>query len=445
MIAADFVRAFRAEFPDLLGRSIAVALSGGADSVALLHLLHGARGEVACAVSAVHVNHHLRGGDADEDAAFCRELCRRMGIPLDVKDLTEPTVPRGVSPEAWWRRQRYLLLEEGRQASGAAAVATAHTADDQAETVLLKLLRGAGPRGVAGVRRRQGYVVRPLLDFGREALRDLLRTAGVDWREDVTNASRERPRGWIRHVVLPVLREGAPRAVEHLAGFATMLAEDDEVLAGLIGGEELALAVGRPVSLTVVRELPTPLRRRWVLALAAALPLDESPSQRQLASVESLVTGGPPAAVDLGRRWVLRRRGRYLHLSPPPCAPFPAVAADVPSLLALPGGFRVRLGAQGRGLRHRGELAAAIASSSPAWRSLRPGERLAGTSITESLARSGVPPEWRRAWPVLEAGGTMVWVPGCGVVEGWEGDPTSMVVAEMEEPWKRPARSCDRS
>src|SRR5208337_3531897 len=153
-------------FPDLIGAPIVVALSGGGDSVALLLLLREASERLHCPVHAAHVHHHLRGEDADADAAYCGELCGRVGVPLVVEHLA-PERPPGSSPEAWWRRQRYRALEGVRRRCGAAVVATAHTRDDQAETVLLKLLRGAGPRGVAGIRPRVGNVIRPLLEVPR--------------------------------------------------------------------------------------------------------------------------------------------------------------------------------------------------------------------------------------------------------------------------------------
>ncbi len=438
MDATAFAASFRENFPDLVRLPVLVALSGGSDSVALLCLLVECRGELNCSPHAVHIQHHLRGAEGEADEAFCRDLCLRQGVPFEVQDL-DPRPPAGTSPEAWWRRERYRLLEDARVARGCAAVATAHTADDQAETVLLKLLRGSGPGGVAGVRRRRGHVVRPLLDARREALRAWLIAYGQAWREDTSNAGTDRPRTWIRNDVLPVLGRGAPRAVEHLAAFAANLAADEAVLA------DVARSAARPapcvpVPLAPVRALPSALRHRWLLGLAAELPLEEAPSRVQLALFDTLLDVGDPRAVDLGRRWVVRRRRDLLHLSPPPLAWFAPVCAAVPSQLDLPGGFLARLGVN-TGARLRASLAPRVENASPQWRPALAGERLAGRPVRRLLAAAGVPPEWREAWPVLEADGTIAWIPAVGVASGWGGGADGAVIAELEEPWECRKRS----
>ena len=438
MTTADFVAAFRQHFPDLVGARVLVALSGGADSVALLCLLHESTGELGCGLRAAHVHHHLRGRDADGDAAFCAELCARLAVPLTVTHL-DPTRPRGSSPEAWWRQRRYAALEASRVQGECAALATAHTRDDQAETVLLKLLRGAGPRGVAGVRRRAGVVFRPLLDFPRTELRAFLAERGLPWREDASNADPSLPRSWLRSRVVPVLAERFPAGVAHLAEFAAAIADDDALLGSMLAGSAAWPEVGAPVPLAAVAALPPPLLRRWLLELAGRLPLSEPPSHRQLDLVAGMVAVGEPAAVDLGRRWVLRRRGAMLLLCPPPLASFAAVPAAVPSRVSLPGGFIARLGAVA-GTGHRAVLHPRAATAALAWRPLSRGERFGGAPAARLLARARVPAEWRRAWPVLNSGDTMVWLPAVGVAEGWRGDGVEAVLAELEEPWGHHAR-----
>ncbi len=437
MVANDFAAAFRRRFPDLVGRPILVALSGGADSVALLCLLCDAAATLGVSVSAAHVHHHLRATDADADAEFCGELCRTLGVPLAVEHL-EAARARGWSPEARWRRDRYRALEVARLRFGSAAVATAHTRDDQAETVLLKLLRGAGPRGVAGIRRRAGTVVRPLLDVARAELRAYLAVRGVGWREDATNAETTLPRGRVRHGLLPAMEAAFRGCGAHLAAFASALADDDELLGTLLHERGVWPAVGRPVPAAAVAGLPAALRHRWVLELAARLPLGEPPSRRQQDAVVAMLDRGRPAAVDLGRRWVLRRRGDQLALSPPPVEPFAARPAVVPSRVELAGGFVGRLGdGQSGDAPHRARLHPRASECPLAWRSVAPGERLGRALAARRLAAARVPAQWRRAWPVLEAGGTMIWLPAVGVAEGWEWDGADGVLAGLEEPWER--------
>jgi len=442
MTLDGFSAAFRRHFPELLGQPILAALSGGADSVALLCLLRACREDLGCSVRAAHVHHHLRGADADGDAAYCAELCERLGVPLAVEHL-DPARPRGSSPEAWWRHERYRVLEGVRVASGCTALATAHTRDDQAETVLLKLLRGAGPRGVAGVRRRLGPVVRPLLDCGREELRVWLSAGGVGWREDATNADPAQPRSWIRTRLIPMIAGTYPNAVTHLAEFAAALAEDDVLVGRMLQDRGVWPSVGEALTVEQVAELPPPLRRRWVLELASRLPLAEPPSRKQLDAVGRMLTGGSPAAVDLGRRWVLRRRRGALILSPPPILPFPPHPVGVPSRVELPGGFVARVGTTApSGASYRATLHPRVATLPLAWRAVVAGERFGGSAkpVARALARADVPAEWRGAWPALEAGGTMVWLPAVGVAEGWMGDDATGVVAELEEPWGRHVR-----
>ena len=441
MTPAEFSASFRRHFPDLVGRPVLVALSGGADSVALLCLLYESIPEIGCTVQAAHVHHHLRGAEADADATYCRELCERLEVPLVVEHL-DPDRPRGSSPEAWWRQERYRVLEGVRERLGCAALVTAHTRDDQAETVLLKLLRGAGPRGVAGVRRRSGKLVRPLLDVRREELRRFLSIRAVGWREDASNADPTLPRAWVRSRLAPLLSGAFPRSVEHLADFAMMVGEDDALLGTLLAERGVWPEVGGTLPVGRVAALPPPLLRRWVLELASHLPLGEPPSRRQLEAIDGMLADGSPAAVDLGRRWVLRRRRDVLVLCPPPVRGFGAHSAAVPSRVELPGGFVGSLGVPGRSALHRARLHPHVAALPLAWRSVIPGERFGGggKSVARLLAHAGVPAEWRRAWPVLNAGGTMVWLPAVGVAEGWVGGDTDGVVAELEEPWERHVR-----
>jgi hypothetical protein len=215
------------------------------------------------------------------------------------------------------------------------------------------------------------------------------------------------------------------------------LAEDDEFLAGELAARATWPAPGRSVPRTDVAQLPRALRVRWVLALASLLPLGEPPSREQLEQIESLLVGGRPAAVDLGRRWVLRRRGSRLVLSPPPCEAFEPVPAGVPSRVELPGGFVATLGRGGRA-RHTARLAGLAGRADLVWRSPRSGERFAGATrpLAGLLAAHAVPAEWRRAWPLLLAGDTIVWAPALGVAPGWEARPGEGVTAGLEEPWQ---------
>lgn len=439
MTLSRFVAHFRACFPDLMGRRALVALSGGADSVALLVLLHQSMRELSLSLCAAHVHHHLRSEEADEDASWCAQLCERLRVPFQVLHLHEPTPPRGVSPEAWWRRERYRLLAGEAGRTGCVAVLTAHTLDDQAETVLLKLLAGAGPRGVAGIRPRVGVVVRPLLEMRRADLRTFLEAAGGVWREDPTNQDARRPRAWVRHRLLPLLEARFPRASEHLASLASDVARDEELLGELLARSAPWPRIGESFPVMQLRQLPETLLVRWTLQIASGLPLREPPSRAQLKLVSAMIHGGKPAAVDLGRRWVLRRRGDYLCLLPPPCPPFEPRPAG--RRVTLPGGWRATLGGTPEPqASYQVWLDPRILAASPVWRPLGRGEgwpEAGWKSLARALAAAGVPAPWRAAWPVLEAGGSIVWVPAVGVAVAWAGTGEAGVAATLEEPWQR--------
>ncbi len=439
MTLIHFVADFSAHFPDLLGTRVLIALSGGADSVALLHLLHEAAPELPLSLHAVHVHHHLRGEEAEADAAWCARLCEAMAIGFRVLHLDHPAPPRGIAPEAWWRRERYRLLRHEATEKRCSAVLTAHTLDDQAETVLLKLLAGGGPRAVAGIRRRSQLVARPLLNARRAELRSYLSARALSWREDTSNQDTRRPRAWVRQCLLPLLETRFRRASEHLAAFAADLACDEDVLGELLVQQTQYPEVGGAVDVSPLRLLPAALLARWTLQLAGRLSLQEPPSRTQLSLVAAMIHRGQPAGVDLGGRWVLRRRGERLILLPPPCPRFDG--RDARGTVMLPGGWRATLGlAPAPPLAHVASLDSAVVAANPTWRSVRCGEGWSEhgvRSLARALAAAGVPAPWRPAWPLLEAGGSIVWVPAVGVAAKWAAAGGRGVTATLEEPWQR--------
>lgn len=211
---------------------VVVAVSGGSDSVALLFVLHelAARGELVLA-GVAHLNHHIRG-EADADAAFCRALADRLGVPAVIGEANVPdeAAEHGVSIEVAGRHARQRFFREALASVRADRLATAHTRDDQAETVLLRLTRGAGSAGLSAMAPRRDHLVRPLLDVSRFELQEHLRGLQESWREDATNADQAIPRNRIRHGVMPQLRNINAQADAALARAAELLRADDEFL-----------------------------------------------------------------------------------------------------------------------------------------------------------------------------------------------------------------------
>jgi tRNA(Ile)-lysidine synthase len=216
------------------GSRILVALSGGPDSVALVHLLRELAPSGQFTLAGLgHLNHGLRGRAADEDEAFCRDTARSLGLPIDVgrADVAKIARERGTSIEDAGRWARYRFLAQAAERAGADRIAVGHTRDDQAETYLLRLLRGAGAAGFSGIRPRLGAVVRPLIEVSRDALMGYLREHALLCREDETNRDTDVPRNRVRHELIPFLETRfSPGIVRVLAREAALSRADAEFL-----------------------------------------------------------------------------------------------------------------------------------------------------------------------------------------------------------------------
>lgn len=230
----DRVRAFAAQHQLWTPETrVVAAVSGGSDSVAMLFLLRelASRGEFVLAGLA-HLNHHIRGAAADADASFCRALAGRLEMAAFIGDADVPASAArdGVSLEVAGREARQHFYNEALASARAARMAVAHTRNDQAETVLLRLTRGAGAQGLSGMAPRRGMLVRPVLDLTREDLQQHLGQLKETWREDETNRDRTIPRNLIRHAVMPELRRINAQADAALARAAEVLHLDAEFL-----------------------------------------------------------------------------------------------------------------------------------------------------------------------------------------------------------------------
>lgn len=214
------------------GDGVVVGLSGGPDSVFLLYALHTLQPRMGFTLRAVHVHHGIRGAEADRDEAFSEKLCAKLDIPFQAVHVAAPAyaAQHGLSLEEAARILRYEALEAARQQltqAPAAWIAVAHHLDDQAETVLHNLVRGAGLRGLAGMENRRNHVIRPLLSIKREDILKWLKQNDIPYVTDSTNADPHYTRNRIRSTVLPELREINPEASAHIAHSAALLREAD--------------------------------------------------------------------------------------------------------------------------------------------------------------------------------------------------------------------------
>ena len=214
------------------GDKVVVGVSGGADSIALLNILRGMN-DLKLDITAAHLNHGLRGEEADRDARFVEKAASALGLNYEYKkvDTLSYKEEKKLSLEDAARELRYEFFDEVRQRLKADKVATAHSRDDQAETVLMRLIRGSGLKGLSGISPvSRSYIIRPLLFIGRSEIEEYLKLRSIDWVEDSSNESYEFLRNRVRRELIPALKSYNPRIVETLARTAEVLKADEELI-----------------------------------------------------------------------------------------------------------------------------------------------------------------------------------------------------------------------
>jgi tRNA(Ile)-lysidine synthase len=443
------------------GMRLAVGLSGGADSVALVRALASRSGELGLVVHAAHLHHGLRGAEADGDLEFARELAAKLGLPFHEARVDTAAAARADANagkpaetiEEAARRLRYGWFRELMAGLQVDAVATAHTLDDQAETVLAKILRGAWTQGLAGISPvlefPEGRIVRPLLATRRVEIEAYLGELGQDWREDTSNRHLTFTRNRIRHELLPLLEGWNPRLREHLAQMAE-LARNEEAwwqaelarlapqmllpgrpargggrAAGAGPAAGLALDTGRLAALAPA--LQRRLLRYAAEQLGATLDFAATKALRSLA-----LEGRAGQKLAFPNGWYAERTVRELRLAAGPAATQneAAVRAAQEYSVAIPGEIEAPV----FGLRLRIEVTApAVADGNPdpggnrrgdrpgsagTLRNWKPGDRVklrysgGPRKVKEVLERLRVTGTERELWPVLEVHGRIVWMRG---------------------------------
>lgn len=214
------------------GSSVLCAVSGGADSMCLLHCLFENRKEFGISVAAAHFDHCIRGEESSGDAAFVEAFCREKGIPfcLGRENVPEYAAAHALGTEEAARKLRYEFLERAAEEAGCGFIATAHNLCDNAETVLFNLTRGTGPAGLKGIPAGRGRIIRPLLAASREDIEQYLKENAVPHVEDSTNASDDYSRNLIRHKVVPVLREINPEFFKAVRRTGAVIARDEDFI-----------------------------------------------------------------------------------------------------------------------------------------------------------------------------------------------------------------------
>ncbi|MGV3723839.1 MAG: tRNA lysidine(34) synthetase TilS [Actinomycetota bacterium] len=438
------------------GERILVAVSGGVDSLALLHALASLRSELGVEVSAAHVHHGMRGEAADADVVFLSEQCRAWGVPLAVAyaDVPALAAERRISVEEAGRDARHAAFEELAKEHGCGKVATAHHADDQAETVLLNLFRGAGIDGLAGMPERRPLsaapgapeLIRPLLRVSRADLEAYCADHGLEPRFDVTNTDLAYRRNRVRRQLLPLLEEYDPAIVRHLIRLADQARDEqalltrevDALLASALVIEPAviwpiplpALAPSTVLNTAPLRAAPPALLRRALRralrgVAGYALELDALLVER----LTEMVSGAGPTAFDLpGCALEARRNGERLHLRGTARLPTPE-----PVGVALPGitnaaSFGLRLSIRETPIPENLRVPPAEAildagSLQPplALRVAAVGERFQPLNapgrclLSDFFASRKIPAGFRAVWPVLADAEGPVWVLGLAI------------------------------
>jgi tRNA(Ile)-lysidine synthase len=436
------------------GLRLAVGLSGGADSVALLRALAERGRELGLVLHAAHLHHGLRGAEADGDLEFCRELAAKLGLAfhearvetaIEARQNGESGKPAETIEEAA-RRLRYGWFRQLMASGEVEAVATAHTRDDQAETVLAKFLRGAWTEGLSGiypevknleeVASPEGRILRPLLGATRAEVEAYLRGLDQDWREDSSNSDPAFTRNRVRHELLPLLETWNPRLREHLAQMAE-LARDEETWwqgemarlapqflltgravrgGGRAGGTDVD---GLAIDVIRLAALAPSVQRR--LLRYAAEQLGAAPDFASTEALRTLALSGHSGQRrDLAQGLRAERTARELRLTVGATAEevISAYRGAIPGTIAAPAfglHLRIELGGAATAGGANGQGASGAVATLRNW---RPGDRVrlryssAPRKVKEVLERLRITGSERLSWPVLDVGGRIVWMKG---------------------------------
>ena len=434
------------------GLRLAVGLSGGADSVALLRALVERRQDLGLVLHAAHLHHGLRGDEADADLAFARSLATQLDIPfyearVDCENEAKANPATGKPAETIEeaaRRLRYSWFRQLMASGEVQAVATAHTLDDQAETVLAKFLRGAWTEGLSGIHPvvefPEGRILRPMLSSTRAEVEAYLRSLGQVWREDSSNRHLTFTRNRIRHELLPLLEDWNPRLREHLAQMATLaLDEESWWQAELARIAPPLLLHGRPVrgggrassdglALDLLRfaALSLVLQRR--LLRYAAAQLGAAPDFAATEAMRNLALNGRAGQkLELAQSLHAERTARELRLAILPGASestsaagsAPEYTVSIPGEVSAPAfGLLLRISlidVHQQAVDYSKNLPA---TSTVKLRNWRPGDRVhlrhssGPRKVKEVLERLKVTGSSRALWPVLELEGRIIWMRG---------------------------------
>ena len=276
------------------GQTVTVAFSGGADSGALLFCLHNLRERLQIKVQAVHINHGLRPEESKQEEEYVKQICEKKAIPLQVYHLTEKTPMSGV--ELWAREQRYTIFSK-IAAETKGVIATAHTANDQAETLLLRLIQGTGLKGAGGIPAVRKPYIRPLLWAKRQDIEEYCLKMEYQPVEDSSNQQTIYSRNYVRHKILPLLSEMNPAVVTHLAEYCAEMQCVEEYVAAQ--GEKLLEAAKTTFGwkIDVLMQAPEAVKNK---AIACLCSQKAAPSRKKIQQIQQLMEQGGKISLAKG-------------------------------------------------------------------------------------------------------------------------------------------------
>ncbi len=438
------------------GSLVAVAVSGGADSLVLLDVLAQLAGEEGISLRVVHVDHGVRE-DSAEDAAYVRRVAGHYGLECSVHAVEVPESP-GMSPEERLREARYGAFCEELERSGAKRLATGHTADDRVETMLLRILTGAGPRGLGSIPPVRPPFVRPLIRVWRREVEEYARFLPFPPRLDATNMDTSIPRNRVRHRLLPLLeREYNPSVKRVLLDGAEMLASLAEVVEELAresGEEDVSVsAMGDEIDVEGLRSRPPAVQREVIAASLRRLGLE--PGFGLVEDIRGkLLDAEGNSRLDIGPGYAARRvYGRVILGPEPPRPPLPTTRIPDEGTYHIPGaGLRLEVNTRPRGNEnpreetegpHEAWLDADRMSFPLLARGVRAGDLFhplgapGRRKLQDFLVDAKVPREDRPRIVVIESAGEIAWVAGMRIDERFKvrGDTGRVAVLKVT-PWE---------
>ncbi|MBQ0110913.1 MAG: tRNA lysidine(34) synthetase TilS [Oscillospiraceae bacterium] len=403
---------------DLIGlneKSLAVALSGGADSVCLLHVLYTLKEKYGYNLCALHLNHGIRGKEAKRDEDFCRQLCEKLGVPLKVKTTDVPGLrQKGESTETAARRLRYEFFD-GFECD---LVAVAHNKNDSAETALFNLLRGSGTKGAKGISEKRGKYIRPILLASKSEILAYCRENGLDFVTDSTNLVNDCCRNIIRNEIFPLFEKINPAFVDNIVRFSSVAAKDDAYLTSMAQKALQSAQDSKGVNLAVIDDKAYPILSRVIIEYLTAQGF--TPDHKTVTALYNAAQTGENIKINISKNTFAQIKNGALSVIKPPKSVEFSVNTQIVNNFALKntfdrdkvvGNYEISVRCAGDTFKPKG----------------RP---------TKELRRlyndRKIPVNLRDNWPVIRDKNGVIWVYKIGVCERVAPDENSKEIIQVE-------------